>query len=153
MFPEGFLNPQRILCCSAALSKKRTLQEMGRLLALSSAELTENGVFDKLLEREKLGSTGMGQGIALPHARIQGLKQACGACILLEQAVDYDAIDDTPVDLVFGLLVPESATEEHLKLLSGLAALFRDPDFCERLRQADSARDLFDLLATEEPHA
>lgn len=151
MFPEGFLDSERILCCSAALSKKRTLQEMGRLLAIASAELTDNGVFDKLLEREKLGSTGMGQGIALPHARVEGLTRARGAFIQLQQAVDYDAIDDVSVDLVFGLLVPEAATEEHLQLLSALAGRFQDKAFCDRMRRAQSADELFRLLGEETP--
>lgn len=138
MFPADFLNIERVSCRNSAGSKKRILEQVGRLLATASSDLTQDMVFDKLLERERLGSTGLGQGIALPHARMPGVEQACGAFIQLETATDFDAIDQQPVDLVFALLVPEEATQEHLQLLATLASLFSDEDFCNQLRSAES---------------
>jgi len=137
MFPANFLTADRISCRSGAASKKRVLEELGGLLAASAEDLTRDRVFDRLLERERLGSTGLGQGIALPHARIKGVEDARGAFVQLQSAIDFDAIDDQPVDLVFGLLVPDEATQEHLNLLAKLATLFSDTDFCDSLRKAE----------------
>ncbi len=136
MFSNNFINAERISCGNTAVSKKRALQNLGELLALSAPELNPDGTFDKLLERERLGSTGLGHGIALPHARVNGIDEAYGAFIQLEDGVNFDAIDNQPVDLIFGLLVPESATKEHLQLLAHLASMFSDAGFCEKLRQA-----------------
>lgn len=137
MFPANFLTADRISCRSGAASKKRVLEELSGLLAASAEGLVKDRVFDKLLERERLGSTGLGQGIALPHARIKGVEDARGAFVQLQSAIDFDAIDDQPVDLVFGLLVPDEATQEHLNLLAKLATLFSDTDFCDSLRKAE----------------
>jgi PTS system nitrogen regulatory IIA component len=141
-FPVNFLITERISCGSTAVSKKRVLEEVARLLASSNPELSQDAVFDKLLERERLGSTGLGQGIALPHARMHGVSEACGAFVQLTSAAEFDAMDSQPVDLVFGLLVPEEATQEHLQLLATLAALFSNAQFCLRLRQARSSEEL-----------
>ncbi len=146
MFSEQFLVVQRVRCRERGVSKKRALQTIGELLADEVTGLTGDQVFDKLLERERLGSTGLGHGIGLPHARVEGLEQAMGAFLQLERGVDYDAPDSQPVDLLFGLLVPGAATQEHLELLAGLARMFSDRQFCARLRGAASAQQLFDLL-------
>ena len=138
MFPADFLTTDRINCQSTAASKKRVLEELGGLLAASAEGLAKDRVFDKLLERERLGSTGLGQGIALPHARIKGVEDARGALIQLQSGIDFDAIDDQPVNIVFGLLVPEEATQEHLELLAKLATIFSDTDFCNSLRKAEN---------------
>ena len=138
MFPANFLTTDRISSQSTAASKKRVLEELGGLLAASTEGLVKDRVFDKLLERERLGSTGLGQGIALPHARIKGVEDARGALVQLRSGIDFDALDDQPVDLVFGLLVPEEATQEHLDLLAKLATLFSDADFCDSLRNAEN---------------
>ena len=136
MFPANFLTADRISCQCAAASKKRVLEELGGLLAASAEGLVKDRVFDKLLERERLGSTGLGQGIALPHARIKGVEDARGALVQLQSGIDFDAIDGQPVYLVFGLLVPEEATQEHLDLLAKLATLFSDANFCGSLQKA-----------------
>ena len=136
MLPANFLTIERISCANSAASKKRALEEMGRLLSSASPDLTPEVVFDKLLERERLGSTGLGHGIGLPHARMPGIDKAYGAFLQLSKGIDYDAIDREPVDLVFGLLVPEEATQEHLQLLASLASLFSNPEFCKTLREA-----------------
>lgn len=150
MFPANFLTADRISCQSGAASKKRVLEELGGLLAASAEGLEKDRVFDKLLERERLGSTGLGQGIALPHARIKGVEDARGAFVQLQSAVDFDAIDDQPVDLVFGLLVPEEATQEHLDLLAKLATLFSDTDFCDSLRKAEDPEAALDGIMSRQ---
>ncbi|MCB1860460.1 MAG: PTS sugar transporter subunit IIA [Gammaproteobacteria bacterium] len=146
MFPENFLIQDRISPISGAGSKKRVLEEIGALLASAAPGLTADQVFDKLLERERLGSTGLGQGIALPHARIEGVENACGALIRLESGVDFDAIDNHKVDIVFGLMVPQQATEEHLQLLAQLATLFSNEKFCSRLRESEDSKSMLDLI-------
>jgi len=146
MFPENFLTLDRISPKSGAGSKKRILEEIGALLASATPGLTPEQVFDKLLERERLGSTGLGQGIALPHARIEGVENACGALIQLESGVDFDAIDNHKVDIVFGLMVPQQATEEHLQLLAQLATLFSNEKFCSRLRETEQSESILELI-------
>ena len=150
MFPEGFLLEKRIGCNVEAASKKRVLEQLGQRLAESVPELTQDLVFDALLERERLGSTGLGKGIALPHARMSQVTQAIGAFITLPEGVDFDAIDSSPVDLAFAMLVPEEATDEHLQLLAKLASMFSDNAFCTALREAESDQDLFLLLQQRE---
>jgi len=149
MFPANFLTLERIDCHNQAASKKRALEEMGKLLASITTDLTRDKVFDHLLERERLGSTGLGHGVALPHARIKGLSQACGALIHLEHSVDYDSIDGAPVDLIFGLLVPHDATQEHLQILATLATLFSNEEFRSQLRQANDRNDVMALMQNE----
>ena len=150
MFPNGFLLQERIGCSVEAASKKRVLEQLGQRLAESVPGLTQDLVFDALLERERLGSTGLGKGIALPHARMAQVDQAIGACITLNQEVDFDAIDGEPVDLAFAMLVPHEATDEHLQLLSTLAQMFSDSAFCTELRQARSDQELFRLIRRRE---
>jgi len=105
------------------------------------------------LERERLGSTGLGHGIALPHARMAHVQRAVGAFIRLREGVGFDAIDDRPVDLAFALLVPQEATEEHLQLLARLATLFNDERFCDQLRQAQNAGQLLESIQEWEVRA
>ena len=146
MFPTNFLAITRIGCQVEAGSKKRVLELLGSLLADTAPGFTQDGIFDRLLERERLGSTGLGHGIALPHARMRDIDQAYGAFIQLSQGVDFDAVDGKPVDLLFALLVPEAATQEHLQLLATLAGMFSNPDFCASLRRATSPEDLLKQL-------
>jgi len=142
VFSNNFINKERISCGNTAASKKRVLQNLGELLAQSAPELSPDDTFDKLLERERLGSTGLGHGIALPHARVTGIDEAYGAFVQLGSSVDFDAIDNQPVDLVFGLLVPESATREHLQLLAHLASMFSNAEFCEKLRHSSQPEEI-----------
>ncbi|MGD8909175.1 MAG: PTS IIA-like nitrogen regulatory protein PtsN [Chromatiales bacterium] len=150
MLPKGFLLEERIGCDVEAASKKRVLEQLGLRLAESVPELTQDLVFDALLERERLGSTGLGKGIALPHARMAQVDQAMGAFIKLTKGIDFDAIDGEPVDLAFAMLVPQEATDEHLQLLSTLARIFSDERFCTELRQAESDHHLFLLISQRE---
>ena len=144
MLAKGILDPQSVLLDDNSPSKKRVLERAAHLLSVADTTLTE-GIFERLLERERLGSTGLAGGVALPHARMPGVSGSHGAFIRLAEPIDFDSLDGQPVDLVFALLVPEEATEEHLRLLAELAGLFKDPDTCERLRQGD-AKQVLDLL-------
>ena len=108
-------------------------------------------VFDSLIGRERLGSTGLGHGVALPHGRVNQAEHAIGAFLKLDKGVDFDALDRQPVDLIFGLLVPDHYTDEHLKILAHLAEMFSDLTFCQRLRQADHDAALYQLFHTWKP--
>src|SRR3989338_8252140 len=119
------LPPSNILLDLDVTSKKRMFEQAG-LLFENNQGLARSVVFDSLFARERLGSTGLGQGVAIPHGRIKGLKEALGAFIRLAQPVPFDAPDGNPVTLVFVLLVPEKATEKHLQILSELAQMFSD---------------------------
>jgi PTS system nitrogen regulatory IIA component len=150
MFPDGFITENRIGCNVEAARKKRVLEQLGQRLAETVPALTQDMVFDALLERERLGSTGLGKGIALPHARMSQVAKAVAAFIKLPRGVDFDAVDGEPVDLAFAMLVPKEATQEHLQLLAQLAKMFSDSEFCSALRRADSANTLFQLIKEKE---
>ncbi|MDR0717129.1 MAG: PTS IIA-like nitrogen regulatory protein PtsN [Azoarcus sp.] len=126
-------------------SKKRVFEEAG-ILFESQLGLARDLVFDKLFTRERLGSTGLGQGVAIPHCRLAGLAEAAGAFIRLATPIPFDAPDGRPVNLVFVLLVPEEANDTHLQLLSELARMFSDRAFREQLLAAADAAALHALL-------
>ena len=117
-------------------SKKRVLEQIAQLIARDLPDLDAQQIFESLIAREKLGSTGLGQGIAIPHGRIKGLKQAAGAFMRLATPVPFDSPDGRPVNLLFVLLVPEQATDQHLQILSELAQRFADRSFREALQLA-----------------
>jgi nitrogen PTS system EIIA component len=133
-------------------SKKRVFEHAG-LLFENNQNVARSQVFDSLFAREKLGSTGLGQGIAIPHGRIKGLKDAVGAMIRMREPIPFDAPDGQPVSLIFVLLVPERATDLHLQILSELAQMFSDHVFREQLLQAASADAVHHLIAEWQPHA
>jgi PTS system nitrogen regulatory IIA component len=137
---------ERIACCPHIASKKRLLENVSELLARKAPQLAKNEVFDSLISRERLGSTGLGRGVAIPHGRLSGVQRPVGAFIRLEQPIEFDALDGLPVDLVFALVVPEEANDDHLQILSAIAALFGDPAFCNRLRECGDDVCLFQLL-------
>jgi PTS system nitrogen regulatory IIA component len=141
------LPEQHILLDLEAGSKKRLFEEASQLLANSSG-IDRTLIFDNLLAREKLGSTGLGQGVAIPHGRIKGLKEAAGAFIRLAEPIDFDAPDKRPVNLVFVLLAPEQATETSLQVLAALATCFANRDFREKLLAATDATSVRELFAT-----
>lgn len=147
MQPSELLDSTSISVSNAASSKKRVLEEAAALLSSTIPGIQQEAVYERLLERERLGSTGVGHGVALPHARIDGLQRAHGAFLQLADGVDYDAIDDAAVDLVFALVVPLEATEEHLRLLAQLAAIFSDESLCMRLRQGQSEQDILAIIS------
>ena len=132
-----------------ANSKKQALQEIAR----RAADLTgqhERAIFDVLLERERLGTTGVGHGIAIPHGKLPTLDRVHGLFARLERPIDFDAIDEQPVDLIFVLLAPEQAGADHLKALARVSRMLRDGQVCDKLRGADNADAIFALLTHTE---
>lgn len=140
------LTPQHIRCRVTITSKKRSLELLAELLTGPEAEPPARAVFESLIGRERLGSTGLGKGVALPHARVAGFAQPVAALITLESPIDFDALDHRPVDLLFALAVPEHSTDEHLRILATLAEMFSDRGLCDRLRTSRSAEQAFELL-------
>jgi nitrogen PTS system EIIA component len=133
-------------------SKKRVFEQVG-LLFENNNSIGRSDVFDSLFAREKLGSTGLGQGIAIPHGRIKGLKEAVGAVVRMRQPIPFDAPDAQNVSIIFVLLVPDRATDMHLQILSELAQMFSEKPFREQLLAAPSAAELHRLITQWQPHA
>jgi PTS system nitrogen regulatory IIA component len=146
------LDPSHVLVDLQASSKKRLFEQAG-LLFENHDGIARALVFDSLFARERLGSTGLGQGVAIPHGRIKGLKEALGAFVRLAQPIPFDAPDAAPVTLVFVLLVPEKATEKHLQILSELAQMFSDKALREAMTQAADAAALHELITAWQPDA
>lgn len=141
------LEPSRVVAGASASSKKRLLETLAHLLADGTGEERERQLFDSLCTREKLGSTGLGHGVAIPHGRSAAIGSAIGAFVRLAEPIDFAAADAQPVDLVFALAVPEHFSNQHLLLLSQLAEMFSDAPFCQRLREARDDAALMALLS------
>jgi nitrogen PTS system EIIA component len=139
------ITPQSVLANLRVASKKQLLQELAKRAA-PLADLPERVIFDTLLERERLGSTGIGNGTAVPHGRLHNLARIFGLFARLEKPIDFEAVDDQPVDLVFLLLTPDGAGADHLKALARISRLLRDRAICEKLRGTDRADALYALL-------
>jgi len=144
------LQPANILADLDVTSKKRLFEQAAQLIQ-TSHKVDAQEVFDSLFSREKLGSTGLGYGIAIPHGRIKHLKDTACAFLRLKAPIEFDAPDSQPVDLVFVLLAPAAATDMHLQILGELAAMFSDESFRARLRAAPDAADLHRLLGEWTP--
>lgn len=141
--------PESVIANLRVTSKKQALQE----LAKKAAEITgqpERALFEVLMERERLGTTGVGHGIGIPHGKLPELDRLYGLFARLETPIDFDAIDEQPVDLIFVLLAPETAGADHLKALARVSRLFRDRAVCEKLRGTDNSEAIFALL-TQSP--
>ncbi len=145
------LKPEAVRVIAAASSKKRLLHEMGEL-AFSAYGIDASTAVDALQERENLGPTGVGHGVALPHARVNGLKEVVGVFVLLEKPVDFEAVDRQPVDLAFALFAPEEAGVDHLKALARVSRLLRDDAVRTKLRSNGDAPTLHTIL-TEDHNA
>ncbi|MBW7470536.1 PTS IIA-like nitrogen regulatory protein PtsN [Marinobacter sp. M216] len=145
---DNILAPELTLCRVPASSKKRVLEFIAEQIHRHDESLSETQIFNNLVSRERLGSTGIGQGIAIPHCRLEGLDHVVGVLLTLEESIEFDAIDNQPVDLVFALVVPKEATSEHLELLSQLAEKFNERAFCDGLRQCDDATTLYKRMTT-----
>jgi len=141
----SLLQPEHVLLDLAASSKEALFDALAERLA-SNLGLAPKLIAKSLIDREKLGSTGLGQGVAIPHGRIKQLKQAAGVFVRTHDAVPFDAPDNEPVRLLFILLVPEHATDLHLQILSELAQLFGNRALRERLLQSDDAAQIYKLL-------
>lgn len=142
----NLLTPERVVVCDDIASKKRLLEHLGELLESSSPALSRQTIFDALVNREKLGSTGLGKGVAIPHGRMANLDRPVCAFIRVKHPVDFDAADGQPVDLVFSLLVPEESTEEHLQVLSAIAEIFSNTVICNTLRHCEDGACILDQL-------
>jgi PTS system nitrogen regulatory IIA component len=149
---RDILQPEGVIAGLKAGNKKQALQDMARQAAAVTG-INEKRIFETLLERERLGTTGVGNGIAIPHGKLSELNRLYGVFARLEKPIDFDAIDEQPVDLVFLLLAPEEAGADHLKALARVSRLLRDAATCEKLRGAKTADGLYLLLTQSEAQA
>lgn len=142
----SLITPESVVANLKATSKKQALQELARYAAQVTGK-PERLLFETILERERLGTTGVGNGIAIPHGKVPGLDCLHGVFARLDRPVDFDSIDEAPVDLIFLLLAPEGAGADHLKALAKVSRLLRDKVMCEKLRATTKAEALYALLA------
>lgn len=145
---QDIIDPERIAYDIDVSSKKRALETISDILVKGggSENLVSHDVCESLIAREKLGSTGIGCGVAIPHGRLKNTDKTLAAFVKLHKGVDYDAIDNQAVDLIFALLVPENSTEEHLHILAEIAEMFSNEEFRKQLRQANDPQALWSLL-------
>jgi nitrogen PTS system EIIA component len=139
------LSTESIVSIVRASSKKQALQELAAHASKISGQ-NDRAIFDILLERERLGTTGIGRGVAIPHGKLPDINRLYGVFAKFEQPVDFDSVDDQAVDMVFLLLAPENAGADHLKALARISRMFRDPDMCKKLRGAKDDNTLCKLL-------
>lgn len=147
---KEILSPDRVVSQAQTTSKKRALELMSHLLS-GGENAVEQEVFEGLCSRERLGTTALGHGVALPHGRMKNVQRAIGAFAQLSNGVDFDAADRQRVDLLFAIAVPEQSTEEHLQLVAQIAELFSDETMRQRLRQAKNADDVYQVLSQWSP--
>jgi len=159
---DTLISSNAVLTNPEIKSKKRALEQLGELLAAEATRINHSAsadepsaedinpleIFQLLTDREKLGSTSMGHGVALPHARTSLTEHAVGAFLKLDKGIDFDSPDHQPTDLIFALMVPEHYTDEHLKILAHLATLFSDKDFCNVLRRSSTAEEAYKHLVS-----
>ncbi|WP_434679765.1 PTS IIA-like nitrogen regulatory protein PtsN [Pseudomonas sp. R1-18] len=143
---ENILTPGRSLVNVPGGSKKRVLETIANLIGREVPQMDSQTVFESLVAREKLGSTGFGNGIAIPHCRLPNCTAPVSAVIHLDAPVEFDAIDGAPVDLLFVLLVPQAATDEHLELLRQIASMLDRAEVRDRLRSAESGETLYQVV-------
>lgn len=145
---ENVLTPQLTFAGVQGGSKKRVLELIGNLIA-QHTHLNADTIYESLIAREKLGSTGFGNGIAIPHCRLEQCTEAVGALLQLDRKIDFDSLDGEPVDLIFVLLVPHEATEQHLQILKVLAEKLDQEELREALRQAPDAQTLYRVMVDD----
>ncbi|WP_147109685.1 PTS sugar transporter subunit IIA [Tateyamaria sp. syn59] len=144
------LTPEAVKVVTSASSKKRLFHEIGDLMQ-SAYDLNAALVVESLIAREALGPTGVGHGVALPHARLDGIESVMGAFVLLDKPIDFDAVDRQPVDIAFALFAPEEAGVEHLKALALVSRTLRDPAICTKLRANPDPSTLYAILNEAKP--
>ncbi len=145
---EDILSPDRCHCRIEGISKKRILTKISEIVSENIDTLDPAEVFDALMAREQLGTTGLGNGIAIPHCRIENCDSIIGALITLDLPIDFDSLDNKPVDILFVLLVPHEENDEHVRTLAELASLFNDEDFCYTVRHTLDNEDLYNIAIT-----
>ena len=146
---SALLSPQKIFIDTEVSSKKKLLELIANVIA-DQTRLPESSIYANLLNRERLGSTGLGQGFAVPHARLPDLEKTIGCFFRLKQPVNFESPDNLPVDLVFTIIIPQEAAEEHLLILSSLARIFSDADICEAIRAANSKEEIEKIIQSAE---
>lgn len=146
MTPDQILKPDNVLNNVGAHSKKHCLEILSELLARGGAAIPGEEIFSKLIERERLGSTGLGNGVGFPHCRFGGIDASHGALLKLSEPVEFDSPDGEQVDLVFGLMVPEEITDQHREEIAEITAFLGDPAVRARLRKAGTDRELYEAL-------
>ncbi|MEP5731657.1 MAG: PTS sugar transporter subunit IIA [Sulfitobacter sp.] len=144
----NLLKPEAVKVLTSASSKKRLMQDIGDLVQ-TAYSLNSDDVVEALMTRESLGPTGVGHGVALPHARVEGLEEVVGAFVLLDKPIDFASVDRQPVDLAFALFAPENAGVEHLKALALVSRTLRDSAICSKLRANPDAGTLHAILTEE----
>ncbi len=146
MHLSDYLNADCVRHNVEAGSKKSVLETLSEILATAYPSITTQDIFNCLVSREKLGSTGLGNGVALPHGRLASIDQPACVFLQLNKPVDFEASDNKPVDLIIGLIVPEESTDQHLRILSAIAEKFSQPDFTASLRTSETPQQLLALL-------
>lgn len=132
------------------VSKKRLLEQLSTVLSDENNSAAADAIYQQLLNRERLGSTGIGSGVAIPHCRVEGVKKITGALLKLKDKIDFDSVDGEPVDLVFALVVPDKQQDEHLEALAAVAAMLEDEKTRARLRAARSDQTLYQLATASD---
>ena len=148
MHLEDILSVERCRCRIQGVSKKRILNTISELISENIDSLEAADVFDALMAREQLGTTGLGNGIAIPHCRLAPCEKIIGALITLDKPIDFDSLDNKPVDILFVMLVTHEESDEHVKTLAEIARLFIDEDFCYTLRHTVDNEDLYNIVIT-----
>jgi len=146
---SSLLSPERIFINTEISSKKRLLEFIATQVS-DQYQLTQATLYNNLLDRERLGSTGLGKGFAVPHARLADLDSAVGLFIKLENPINFEAPDNKPVDLVFAIIIPDHATDQHLQTLSALAKVFSQASVCEAIRQASFSEEVVSIIDSAE---
>jgi len=147
---KTLISKARIACQREVSSKKRALEILSELLSADQDGMTSAEIFSCLLERERLGSTGLGHGVGIPHGRVKGLDSARAAILCLQRGLDYDSVaDNQPVDIIMALLFPEECSDQHLTILANVAKLFHDEERCARIRAANSPDKVYEELFRE----
>lgn len=142
----SLLNQERTLAHMDVGSKKKVLEKLSAVLAQDIAHYSHEQIFECLIQRERLGSTGLGSGVALPHCRLSNLPQPCAAMITLDRSIDFNSPDGQGVDIIFGLVVPENNDKEHLETLARLASLFSNLELCQQIRKTDDNQEILNLI-------
>ena len=142
---DSILTPDRVFRTLHAGSKKRAIELAAQRIAEALPELNASKVYRNLIEREKLGSTGLGNGVAIPHCRLSSCSKIIGSLFVFDKGIDFSSLDEIPVQIMFVLLVPESETSQHLATLAGLAEKFQDEDYRQALIHAEDDETLYQL--------
>ncbi|MEQ8206268.1 MAG: PTS sugar transporter subunit IIA [Woeseia sp.] len=150
MILEELINPDNVLCNAHARSKKHCLEILSELLARSAGEISNEEIFSRLIERERLGCTSLGAGIAFPHCRVEGVTASCGALMKLSSPVDFDASDGEDVDIVFGLMVPVELGDSHRADINMIASSLMNKDLRTAIRAAKTSKELYQALLSQQ---